>query len=155
MIVPLLPATVTGGDTHVVATPPAIEAAATDGTVAATADGTDAAVDAAPALPDASAAALYFDSASAALPADAGDTLAQVVQHLKDDPAARAIVSGYHDASGDAAQNADLAKQRAQNVAGALAAAGIDAARVDLEKPVLATEGTSAEDARRVEVTVK
>ncbi|WP_229796577.1 OmpA family protein [Thermomonas carbonis] len=118
----------------------------------------DAEVDAAAVdstLPDASAAAVYFASGSADLPADAGDTLGQLVQHLKDDPAARATVSGYHDASGDPAQNAELAKQRAQNVAGALAAAGIDDTRVDLEKPVLAIEGTSAEDARRVEVTVK
>jgi K(+)-stimulated pyrophosphate-energized sodium pump len=158
MIVPLLPATVTGGDTNLLATPPAMEAAATDGTVAMDAAAADAEVDAAAVdstLPDASAAAVYFESGSAALPVDAGDTLAQLVQHLKDDPAARASVSGYHDASGDAAQNAELAKQRAQNVAGALSAAGIDAVRVDLEKPVLATDGTSPDDARRVEVTVK
>ncbi|GHC00537.1 K(+)-insensitive pyrophosphate-energized proton pump [Thermomonas carbonis] len=158
MIVPLLPATVTGGDTNLLATPPAMEAAATDGTVAMDAAAADAEVDAAAVdstLPDASAAAVYFASGSADLPADAGDTLGQLVQHLKDDPAARATVSGYHDASGDPAQNAELAKQRAQNVAGALAAAGIDDTRVDLEKPVLAIEGTSAEDARRVEVTVK
>jgi len=157
MIVPLLPATVTGGDSHVAATPVAIEAAASEAQAASDAAAADAGVDAnaASALPDASAAALYFESASAALPADASDTLAQVIQHLKDDPAARATVSGYHDASGDPAQNAELAKQRAQNVAAALAAAGIDAGRVDLEKPVLAEDGATAEDARRVEVTVK
>ena len=134
--------------------PAAMEASATDGSVvgadAAMADATAAAP-----LPDASAAALYFDSASADLPADASDTLAQVIQHLKDDPAARATVSGYHDASGDPAQNAELAKQRAQNVAAALASAGVDATRVDLEKPVLAEDGATAEEARRVEVTVK
>ncbi|MFT4178842.1 MAG: OmpA family protein [Thermomonas sp.] len=139
---PLLPVTVSGGDTHAAA--PAAETA----TLSATAPAT-------PALADANLATLYFESGSAALPGDAGNTLAAVVQHLKDDPSARAVVSGYHDASGDPALNAELAKQRAQAVAETLTAAGIDSSRVDLEKPMLTTGDGNADQARRVEVTVK
>ena len=51
------------------------------------------------------------------------------------------------------ALNAELSKQRAQNVANALAVAGVDPSRVDLQKPALANGGDEAA-ARRVEVTV-
>ena len=63
------------------------------------------------------------------------------------------VVSGFHDDSGDPALNAELSKQRAQNVANALAVAGVDPSRVDLQKPALANGGDEAA-ARRVEVTV-
>ena len=43
----------------------------------------------------------------------------------------------------------------AQNVANALAVAGIDATRVELVKPVLAAAGSDPAEARRVEVTVR
>ena len=82
-------------------------------------------------------------------------TLAQVLQSLKDDPATKAAVSGFNDPSGDPEVNAELSKQRAQNVANALAVAGIDAGRVDLVKPVLAAAGSDPAEARRVEVTVQ
>jgi len=111
--------------------------------------------DAPPALPDARHASVYFDSGSAQLPADASDTLAEVVRSLKDDAAAMATISGYHDASGDRAANAELARQRAQNVANALAVAGIEASRIDLVKPVLAAASADPAEARRVDVAVR
>ncbi|RZA20251.1 MAG: sodium-translocating pyrophosphatase, partial [Lysobacteraceae bacterium] len=154
LLVPLLPATVTGGDTH---SPAAVmeagaAAAASEAQAAADAAAADAAAEA---LPYAHRAAVYFETGSAQLPADASDTLAQVIQGLRQDAAAKATISGYHDASGDTAVNAELAKQRAQNVANALAVAGIDAARVELVKPVLAAAGSDPAEARRVEVTVR
>jgi hypothetical protein len=40
-------------------------------------------------------------------------------------------------------------------VQAALVAAGIEEARIDMQKPVVAAGGGSLEDARRVEVTVR
>ena len=39
-----------------------------------------------------------------------------------------------------------LATQRAQNVAATLAAAGVDAGRIDVAQPVLADDGTAPEE---------
>ena len=99
-------------------------------------------------------AILYFDSGSASLPPEAGERLQHAIDALKADPSTVAAISGFHDASGDPAVNAELAKQRAQNVANALAVAGIDPARLDLRKPAL-TDGGDAAAARRVEVVVE
>ena len=146
LIVPLLPVSgsSSGDAAHVAA--PAVATATLDGEAGA-------APEAAPALPASHHATLYFDSGSASLPADANDALAPVIDTLKADPATMVVVSGFHDDSGDPALNAELSKQRAQNVANALAVAGVDPSRVDLQKPALANGGDEAA-ARRVEVTV-
>ena len=65
------------------------------------------------------------------------------------------LVSGYHDASGDAAANAELAKQRAVAVGDALKAAGAPADKVELAKPEQTQATGPASEARRVEVKVK
>ena len=44
-----------------------------------------------------------------------------------------------------------MATQRAQNVAGALAAAGIDVGRVDVAEPMLADEGSAPEAVDRAD----
>ena len=98
---------------------------------------------------------VYFPSGSAQLPMDAGSTLDAVIRTLRDNPQAIARVSGFHDATGNAEVNAELARQRAQNVRDALVAAGIDTTRVDLDKPALTTGSGDADAARRVEVTVR
>lgn len=97
---------------------------------------------------------IYFAVGSAALPADADKALASLVEGLKANPAAKLAISGFHSAAGDLASNQELAKQRAFAVRDALKAAGIDAARVVLEKPVVAEANLDGEDpkARRVEV---
>jgi outer membrane protein OmpA-like peptidoglycan-associated protein len=66
-------------------------------------------------------------------------------------------VSGYHSASGELAANQELAKQRAMSVRDALVAAGVQADRVVLEKPLSAEANLAGEDpaARRVSVTLK
>jgi outer membrane protein OmpA-like peptidoglycan-associated protein len=66
-----------------------------------------------------------------------------------------AVVSGYHDPTGDAAHNEELAKNRAEAVKNALTAAGIPEARIDMQKPVVTTGGGSPEEARHVDVTVR
>ncbi|TXI51326.1 MAG: sodium-translocating pyrophosphatase [Lysobacter sp.] len=100
-------------------------------------------------------AKLYFGSGSAKLPADATKTLADVVDALKKDPNKRAVVSGFHDASGDAQANAELARQRAQAVQEALYAVGVAETAIDMQKPALTTGDGDPNEARRVEVSVK
>jgi outer membrane protein OmpA-like peptidoglycan-associated protein len=66
----------------------------------------------------------------------------------------KAIVSGFHDDTGGAAINAELAKQRAFAVRDALIALGVDEARIELNKPEqMQASGTNAQ-ARRVEVVL-
>ena len=103
------------------------------------------------------AATFFFDVGSAALPQDATGSLSTLLAALKDHPDARATISGYHSAAGELAANQELAKQRAFAVRDALAAAGIDASRIVLEKPVQAEANLAGEDpkARRVEVAVQ
>lgn len=64
------------------------------------------------------------------------------------------LVSGYHDSTGDAAVNAELAKQRALTVQAVLVNLGVDAVAVELQKPEVMLGGTDNAQARRVEVVV-
>ena len=100
---------------------------------------------------------LYFDVASGVLKADQQAGLAKVIASLAAAPGSKAVISGFHSASGTVAQNQDLAKQRAFTVRDALVAGGIDASRAVLEKPQVVEANAAGEDAtaRRVEVTVK
>ena len=100
---------------------------------------------------------LYFAVGSAALEGPQANGLGQLVATLKAKPAARATISGYHSASGDPAQNRELAKQRAFAVRDALVAAGVSDKRVVLDKPQQVQANAGGEDAssRRVEVTLR
>jgi photosynthetic reaction center cytochrome c subunit len=111
----------------------------------------------APAAVSSNSAVLLFAVGSPALAADAAKGLEPLVAALKADPAAKVTVSGYHSASGDLAQNQELAKQRAFAVRDALKAAGIAEDRVVLQKPQSAEANLAGEDpkARRVELAVK
>jgi hypothetical protein len=94
---------------------------------------------------------MFFEVAKAELPADASAAIATCVTAMVGAPGRRLVISGFHDATGDPAFNAELAKQRAIAVRRALIAAGADPARVQLRKPESTLgDGTSAE-ARRVE----
>lgn len=98
------------------------------------------------------AATLYFETAQATLPADAAAELSKVMEALAAAPARKVVLSGFHDATGDAARNAELAKQRALAARAALVAAGVDAARVQLRRPEVTTGTGSEQEARRVEL---
>ncbi len=102
-------------------------------------------------------AVLFFAVGSPALSSEAPAGLAPLIAALKADPGAKVTISGYHSASGDLAQNQELAKQRAFSVRDAFKAAGIDADRVLLERPQVADANLGGEDpkARRVEVALK
>jgi outer membrane protein OmpA-like peptidoglycan-associated protein len=64
-------------------------------------------------------------------------------------------VSGFHDATGDAAVNAELAKQRAIAVRDTLVGLGVAAGKIELKKPEDTSGTGSNAQARRVEVSVK
>jgi len=67
----------------------------------------------------------------------------------------RVLVSGFHDASGDPAKNAELARQRAMAVGAALKMAGVPEDKVELAKPAQTTADGPPAEARRVEVKVQ
>lgn len=100
-------------------------------------------------------ARVYFDVGTANLPADAGASLAPVVEYLQANLSSIAVVSGFNDPTGDPVSNEELAKNRAGAVRDALVAAGVSEARIDMQKPVVTTAGGSLEDARRVDVTIR
>jgi photosynthetic reaction center cytochrome c subunit len=82
--------------------------------------------------------------------------LATVVAALNADATAKVTLSGYNSATGDPAQNEELAKQRAFAVRDALKAAGVAEDRIVLEKPQVTAANTAGEDprARRVELAL-
>lgn len=100
-------------------------------------------------------ARLYFALGLAELPADALQTLSPVIEHLSASPEAGVVISGFHDASGNAQVNEVLAKARAEAVRDLLVGAGIDVGRIELEKPHLTEGSGNADEARRVEVRVR
>ncbi len=95
---------------------------------------------------------LYFELGKAELPADATAALAPVLKALADNPAKKLVLAGFHDPSGDATVNAELAKNRAKAVRAALTSQGVDAARLALRKPEQTAADGPADEARRVEI---
>jgi outer membrane protein OmpA-like peptidoglycan-associated protein len=92
----------------------------------------------------------YFATAKADIAAGANEALADVVKGVAGGK--KAVVSGFHDATGDVAMNEELAKQRAIAVRDALKALGVAEEMIELKKPEQTqASGTNAE-ARRVEV---
>ena len=98
---------------------------------------------------------VYFASGASALPGDPKQGLAPVIDYLNADAASRASISGFHDATGNADQNQELAKQRALNVREALKSSGVAEDRIEMNKPAQTLGGSDDTEARRVDVTVK
>ncbi len=97
-------------------------------------------------------ATVYFASGAADVNAESKTTLEGTVSALNADAGKKVLVSGYHDDSGDAALNAELAKNRAKAVRAALVDLGVAADRVLLRKPEVTTGGADKQEARRVEI---
>jgi outer membrane protein OmpA-like peptidoglycan-associated protein len=95
----------------------------------------------------------YFASGKADLATGAKEALAAVVAGAASGK--KVVISGFHDATGNAEVNAELAKQRAMAVRADLLQAGVAQDLIEMKKPeeTLAT-GINAE-ARRVEVTLQ
>ena len=94
----------------------------------------------------------FFASGKAELAAGANEALADVVKGVAEGKTA--LVSGFHDATGDAAMNAELAKQRAFAVRDALKGLGVAEDKIELKKPEETTASGSNAEARRVEVAL-
>ncbi|NQW93005.1 MAG: OmpA family protein [Polaromonas sp.] len=95
----------------------------------------------------------YFASGKSDLAAGANAALADVIIGAKEGK--KLVISGYHDATGSAAKNAELAKLRAVAVRDALKVSGVSDDKIELKKPEeLKATGSDAE-ARRVEVAVQ
>ncbi len=98
---------------------------------------------------------LYFESGKAELPANGAEEVAKVVAKLAEDGTKIVLISGYHDETGGAAVNAEVAKARAGAVKDALLAAGVPADKLAMRKPAVTLGGGEAAEARRVEVRVQ
>ena len=98
---------------------------------------------------------LYFASGSPDLPVDASEKLARVADLARANVGTSVLISGFHDATGSAAQNAELAQRRADNVRHALEADGVAPQRLQMSKPVETTDNTDPKEARRVEIRLQ
>lgn len=133
---------------------PAATALASNAPAAPAADtaATAAAADAASVRVENGVVKFYFASAKADLAAGANEALADVVKGVAEGK--KAVVSGFHDATGDAAANAELAKQRAYAVRDALKGLGVAEDKIELKKPEETTASGNNAEARRVEVAL-
>ncbi len=95
----------------------------------------------------------FFASGKSELAAGANEALSAVVAGAADGK--KVLVSGFHDASGDPAKNAELAKLRAFAVRDALVGLGVAQDRVELKKPEEATAAGPAAQARGFVVTLE
>ena len=97
----------------------------------------------------------YFATGKADLAEGAKEALADIVRGVA--AGQTAVVSGFHDATGNAAFNAELAKKRAEAVRAALLELGVGEDKVTLQKPEAAEANASGSDAaaRRVEVRLQ
>ena len=94
----------------------------------------------------------YFASGKADLAPGAAEALSDAVAAAKGGK--KLVLSGFHDATGDPAMNAELAKKRAMALRDALVAAGVAEASIELKKPEQATGTGNDAEARRVEVVI-
>ncbi len=132
---------------------PAAPAAAAPAPASAQAAASAPAPAAQPALPV--VAKVHFPSGATGVPAEAAAALQPVMDAARAHPAARLAISGFHDKTGNAEQNAEVAKQRAFAIRDLLVAAGIDAGRIELRKPQETMGGADDAEARRVEVSIE
>jgi outer membrane protein OmpA-like peptidoglycan-associated protein len=94
---------------------------------------------------------LYFELGQASLSPEAVSALSAVAERARGS-GDTVYISGFHDASGSAAANAELAKQRALAVRHALEADGVPPAQLVLRRPALTLGDGDPREARRVEL---
>ncbi|MDI1274328.1 OmpA family protein [Polaromonas sp.] len=95
----------------------------------------------------------YFASGKADLAPGAGAALVDVVRAAK--TGKKVVIAGFHDPKGNAAANAELARQRALAVRDSLRAAGVADSQITLQKPEQVPGTGSDAEARRVEITLQ
>ena len=94
----------------------------------------------------------YFASGKSDLAKGGNEALAEVVKGVK--AGQKAVISGYHDSTGNLAQNQELAKKRAFSVRDALVALDVPAEQIELKKPEQSAGSGNNAEARRVEVVL-
>ena len=94
----------------------------------------------------------YFASGKADLASGALGALGDAIDAAK--AGKRLVLSGFHDATGNASMNAELAQKRAMSVRDALVGAGVAESSLELKKPEEATGTGNDAEARRVEVMI-
>jgi Bacterial protein of unknown function (DUF937)/OmpA family len=104
------------------------------------------------AMPTALPAKVYFDVGQTTL-SDAGKATVAAIADLVKKDGGKVDVTGYADSTGDPAQNAEIAKNRAMAVRDALQAGGVDPAMINLAPPANFTGTGGDAEARRVEVS--
>ena len=122
-------------------------------TLPATSSVAQAASDAASVKVEQGVVKFYFASGKADLATGAREALTDVVKGAQ--AGRKLVISGFHDATGNAAQNAELAKQRALAVRSALTAAGVAEGQIELKKPEQITGSGPDAAARRVEISLQ
>ena len=95
----------------------------------------------------------YFASGKADLAAGASQALDDMVKGAQSGH--KLLISGFHDATGNPAKNAELAKQRALAVRDALKTAGVAEGQIELKKPEQVNGSGSDAEARRVEISLQ
>ncbi|MCB2019127.1 MAG: OmpA family protein [Hydrogenophaga sp.] len=121
--------------------------ASSEASAAATADKDDASV-----VVENGVVKFYFASGKADLAPGAVEALGDAIAAGK--AGKKLVLSGFHDATGDPAKNAELAKKRAFAVRDALKAAGVAESGIELKKPEQTTGSGNNAEARRVEVMI-
>lgn len=97
---------------------------------------------------------VYFDIGSDVVPIKAIHDLRPMIDYLIKNKNTIAVISGYHDASGDIDINKKISKKRAIAVRDFLITEGVDIHRLVLKQPQQ-SHGTGVPDeARRVEIAV-
>jgi outer membrane protein OmpA-like peptidoglycan-associated protein len=97
-------------------------------------------------------AKIYFDVGKSALNDDAKKAISAAADAAKQ-ASAKVELTGYTDKTGDAAQNEELAKNRATAVRDALVAAGLADSSIAMKPPAFVTGSANDAEARRVEIT--
>ena len=98
---------------------------------------------------------IFFEVGSDALPPEAAEVLTRISETARADATKVVQISGYHDASGDPAKNAELAKNRALAVRHALESNGVPPDHLVMDKPIVTSGGADAREARRVELRLR
>jgi K(+)-stimulated pyrophosphate-energized sodium pump len=98
---------------------------------------------------------LYFDVNKIMPPDNAAAALDGLINYSRANPNAKIAITGYADKTGDAAKNAQLAKERAQAVKNQLISAGAPESSIMFQKPnEITADAGNDKESRRVDVYV-
>ncbi|MEB0013506.1 sodium-translocating pyrophosphatase [Glaciimonas sp. Gout2] len=98
---------------------------------------------------------IRFAEGKSDAPFGAADQLATIIAAAKARPDAKLVLRGFHDATGNSANNAEIAKERAMSVKALLLMGGVTEDRIILQKPESTTGSGDNAEARRVEISIQ